>query len=136
MAKSPSTFAFRLSLGIFFIFLGLWGVLPNVDEGIFSLNNRVQWIEVVFGLVELVCGAFLAISAFVRLRLKTVSSATAVILVFWLLRVFLSRVLWGMTFTDAGIGFHPVFHVWILVLSCELIIASCLWILLKALKEA
>jgi hypothetical protein len=135
MSKAVSTVFFRITLGAFFVFLGLWGVLPNVDEGVFSLNNNVQWIEVVFGLVEMTCGAFLAASAFMSMRAKTMTAVTAVILVFWLLRIFMSKILWGVRINDSGIAFHPAFHIWILVLCCELLVASCLWLLLKALRD-
>jgi hypothetical protein len=137
MPRTVSSFSFRLVLGGFFIFLGLWGILPNVDESVFTLvrAHDLQWLEVLFGLVELACGCFLAVSAFVHIRAKTMSNVTLVVLLFWLMRILVSKVFFGIRFNDSGLFFLPVFSVWILVLLVELLIASCLWLLLKALND-
>jgi hypothetical protein len=137
MPRTVSSFFFRLILGLFFVFLGLWGVLPNVDESVFTLvrNADLQWLEVLFGLVELACGAFLAVSAFVRISSRTMSNATLVILLFWLVRVAVTKIFFGIRVNDSGVFFYPAFSVWILVLLVELLIAACLWLLLKALND-
>lgn len=139
MPRTVSSFFFRLILGLFFIFLGLWGILPDVDESVFSLfqrANQAPWLwEVIFGLVELACGAFLASSAFIRIGSRTMSNVTSIVLIFWLLRILVSKVFFGITVNDSGIAFHPAFSVWILVLLVELLVAACLWLLLKALND-
>jgi len=137
MPRTVSSFFFRFILGLFFIFLGLWGIFPNIDESVFTLvrTANFQWLEVLFGLVELACGAFLAVSAFMRISSRTMSNVTSVVLIFWLLRILVSKVFFGITVNDSGIFFHPVFSVWILVLLVELLVASCLWLLLKALND-
>lgn len=137
MPRTVSSFFFRLILGLFFIFLGLWGILPNVDESVFTLvrSANYQWLEIIFGLVELACGAFLASSAFIRIGSRTMSNVTSIVLIFWLLRILVSKVFFGITVNDSGIAFHPAFSVWILVLLVELLVAACLWLLLKALND-
>lgn len=137
MPRTMSSFFFRIVLGAFFVFLGLWGILPNVDESVFTLvrGADMQWLEIVFGLVELACGLFLAASAFVHIPSRTMSNVSLLILVFWLLRIVISKVFFGLRFSDSGVTFIPVFSVWILVLCVELLIAACLWLLLKALNE-
>jgi hypothetical protein len=137
MPRTVSSFFFRLILGLFFIFLGLWGILPNIDESVFTLvrTANFQWLEVLFGLVELACGGFLTVSAFMRIGSRTMSNVTSVVLIFWLLRILVSKVFFGITVNDSGIAFHPVFSVWILVLLVELLVAACLWLLLKALND-
>lgn len=137
MPRTLSSFSFRVVLGAFFVFLGLWGILPNVDESVFTLVRTadLQWLEILFGLVELACGGFLVASAFVRIPSRTMSSVTLLILVFWLLRILVSKFFSGLRFNDSGLTFIPSFSVWILVLCVELLIASCLWLLLKALND-
>jgi hypothetical protein len=135
MRVSVSTSLLRLALGAFFVILGLYGVLPNVEESVFSLRGQPQWVESVFGLIELACGAFLVVSVFVGQRQKLMSNITLAVLVLWLLRVLLTKFLWGLSFTDEGLIFHPGFATWLLVLCCELVVASSLAILHRAYKS-
>jgi hypothetical protein len=134
MKKSPSTFLIRVCLGAFFIIIGVFGVLPQVDESIFSLRNSFQWLEVLFGCVEIACGVFLVASAFLRLAEKTTRAASLIVLVFWLLRIFLSKVVWGLDFNN-GLAFLPSFSQWLLALSVELVIAAALFHVQNSVKD-
>ena len=122
----------RISIGGFFILLGLMGVLPTVEESVFSLTNTYLYLEVVFGIVEIACGAFIISSMFTFFTKKIKYSMSSLILVFWGARIILSKIVWGFAITSSGIRFTPDFGTCLLILSCELIIASCLWINVKA----
>lgn len=118
---------FKVLVSLFFIILGFAGIIPNVDESIFSLNNSAMTLEIIFGAVELVCGLFLLASIFTFIPKKTVSLVTLIILVFWLVRIVLTKILWGMSLTGGNVNFLPSFMAWLLVLCCELIIATALF---------
>ena len=135
MRVSQHTFYSRLSIGFFFIVLGLLGILPQVDESIFSLPYGFLWIEMLLGILELVCGIFLITSVFVKLKQKLTYNATLIILIVWTLRIFLSKFVFGIKLNNSGIVFLPQFSIWIIVLSCELIVESSLFTLLKTVKE-
>ena len=58
--------ALRIITGLFFVVLGILGILPSIEEGIFSLNNNNILLEQLFGIIELICGVILlaALSVF------------------------------------------------------------------------
>lgn len=122
---------FKVLVSLFFIILGFAGIIPNVDESVFSLNNSAPTLEVLFGVVELVCGLFIFASIFTFIPKKTVSLVTLIILIFWLVRIVLTKVLWGLSLSGGNLNFHPSFIAWLLVLCCELIIATALFAVYK-----
>jgi hypothetical protein len=130
--KLTPTLALKISIGIFFVLIGLMGVLPTVEESVFSLNNQYLYLEVMFGIVEIACGAFILASLFTFFTKKVKHTMSLIILIFWAARIFLTKIIWGFALTNSGIWFKPTFGTWLLVLSCELIIASCLWINVKS----
>lgn len=121
----------RVTLGLFFLVLGIIGVIPRLQESVFTLND-IYGLEVIFGVVELICGIVLIAGLFPFVRKRMVSIASLVVLGFWLLRILLSKFVWGLSIGNSGVLFHPVFSTWILVLSTELVIAAALYIVYRA----
>jgi hypothetical protein len=121
----------RLSLGLFFIVLGLIGVIPQLQESVFTLNDNYN-LEIIFGAVELICGIIMIVGLITFARKKAISTASIVVFIFWVLRIILSKFVWGLAIGNNGIHFHPVFSVWILVLSAELVIAAALYVVYQA----
>lgn len=118
----------RISLGVFFIVLGYYGILQNVNEGIFGLNNpsrsNNQTIEIIFGIVELICG-ILILSGLVTVRSKsTVYMGSMLVLLFWLARIALTSFIWGIVINEHGVLFRPDIYSWILTFVTNLVIAS------------
>lgn len=132
MTRRVSLVLVRFSLGLFFIVLGIAGVLPSIDESIFSFPNSYRTLELVFGLAELLCGIFILSGVFVRIKQKTTFFATLVVVIIWLARIALTKIVWGLTINDSGIFFHPTFFIWLIVLSVELVVASALHLLMRA----
>lgn len=127
-----STFAIlRLATGLFFVILGITGVLPE-SEGIFSLSRNRTTLEIVFGIVELACGIFLVADTFRKISRKTSISVLLVILCLWALRVAITQFVQGISFTSKGVLFHPTFWTWLFHLSVHLLVAADLWVLYKA----
>ncbi|OHD69178.1 MAG: hypothetical protein A2W19_06215 [Spirochaetes bacterium RBG_16_49_21] len=111
-------------VGIFFLLLGFMGVLPDVDEGIFAISNRHLAVEVVFGLVELVCGIIMVFGLFTVMRRKMMYRASMVVLIFWILRMIFSRLIWG----PPQAALASVLN-WLLIISVESIVAASVWLL-------
>ncbi|HEY1405457.1 MAG TPA: hypothetical protein VF857_02500 [Spirochaetota bacterium] len=117
-------------VGIFFLLLGFMGVLPNVDEGVFAISNRHFYVELVFGIVELICGAVLLLSLLTLTRRKTIHQASMLIFFFWIAQIILSKIVWGPPhYTLAS------FLNWSLVLSVELIVAASVWMLASTYRR-
>jgi hypothetical protein len=126
-----SNFAFlRLFTGIFFVILGITGVLPE-SEGIFSLSRNQTTLEIVFGVIELLCGLFLVLDSFRSFPRKTSVSVLLVILCLWVLRIIITQFIQGIAFRSQGMLFHPTFWRWLANLSVYLLVASDLWVLYK-----
>ncbi len=112
MYKIVSLRMLRFAVGLFFIILGLAGVLPSVEEGIFTLTGKYSNLEAFFGIIEILCGLILVAGLFTILPRNVTSIAGIGILIFWGLRVVLTRFIWGL---NPGMP-------WLLALACELII--------------
>ena len=125
----------KLSLGIFFVLIGLFGILTNVEESVFSLNNRNLSLEIIFGIIEFVCGAFIIVSMFTVFTRKVKFTVSVIILILWLIRIVASKFFFGIVINKSGIFFRPTFSDWLIVLSCELIIAACLWLNMKTYQD-
>lgn len=122
----------RVFLGLFFIILGILGVMTNVDEGIFSLRNQLA-IEIIFGVVEIICGLILFAGLFQTAGYKMVSASGFIVLIFWLVRIVLTKFVWLIRIHNSRISFNfsPDFSQWILLLSLELVIAAALLVVIK-----
>lgn len=118
--------AMRIALAVFFIVLGVIGVIPRLQESVFSLNDNLG-LEIFFGIIEIICGLILAAGLFSLMKKKVISLALLVILCFWLLRLFLSKLLWGLSFSNHGLLFRPSFSVWLLVFTAEIVIATAIY---------
>ena len=117
-------------IGIFFLLLGLMGVLPNVDEGVFAISNRHIYVELVFGIVELLCGAILILSLFTFMHRRTIHRASMLIFFFWLAQIFFSKVVWGLP----NGSFAGVLN-WLLIVSVESIVAASVWLLASSYRK-
>jgi hypothetical protein len=116
----------RISIAVFFVLLGFYGILPTLDESVFSLIPGQGWgpLEVVFGCVELVCGVLIILSLFTFMPKKTKVIVSLIIFITWCARVIISK----LVFSFVNGWFFQSFAVWLLVLSAELVIAAALWI--------
>lgn len=133
MSKGLSVLGFqRFALGLFFVALGLTGILPQAGESFFGFSKGQTTIEVVFGVVELLCGLFLLADVFLRIPDRSSAFIILVILALWLVRVGYVEFWNGVAFRDDGIRFSPNFWAWLLALATDLVIASGLWSLWRS----
>jgi hypothetical protein len=116
----------RISIAVFFILLGFYGILPTIEESVFSLIPGQGWgvIEIFFGIVELVCGILILMSMFTILpkRVKVITSL--LIFIFWCARVIISKFIFELSRMSS----IEYFAQWLLVLAAQLVIAAALWI--------
>lgn len=131
MVKDISVRFLRVSVGLFFVILGVIGIIPHMQESVFSLNDQRYAVEVIFGIVEMLCGIILIAGLFTFIQRKTLRLASLIILVIWGVRIILTRFVWGIRFTS-GIFFLPNIPTWLLVTACEIVILSALFILYRA----
>lgn len=121
----------RLTLGAFFIILGLTGIFREFSENMFSLQQGYTSLEVIFGIVEIFCGLLILTGFFAFRDSQPVYWGGFIALILWISRIVLSRFLWGMTFiVNDGIVISRLVD-WLLILSCELIIGASLLVILK-----
>ncbi|MCG8570829.1 MAG: hypothetical protein MJB14_11885 [Spirochaetes bacterium] len=122
----------RIVLSIFFIILGFYGIMDNIDESIFSLNNTRNF-EVIFGVIELVCGLLLLLGFFAFHSRGAVYWGGVIVFIFWLVRVVLTKVIWCLHISSSTFAFRfrPDFYQWLLALATELIIAVALLVIIR-----
>ena len=122
----------QLSIGVFFVVLGIAGILPGAGEGIFGLSRNRTTLEIVFGVFEVLCGGFFLVDAVKRIPKKTSMIVILIILGLWIIRIIISEFVQGIELKSNGILFNPNFWSWLLTLSIDLVVTSCLWFLYKA----
>jgi uncharacterized membrane protein HdeD (DUF308 family) len=125
-----STWTLRLFIGVFLLLLGIAGISPNIGESIYSLSNSNYTLELIFGIVEVICGLVIFMGLFIRTQNKTVYNASVIVLIFWIARIILTKVIWSSVPSPDS----PVFFKWSMILVTELIIASSIWLLAKSYR--
>lgn len=119
----------KLMLGIFFIVLGICGVSRDINESILSLGDgKYMNMEVIFGIIEIVCGAILILSIFMANVKAMTAWGTLVILVVWVVRIVMTKFLHGF---DGVFDSFENFIIWLLILSLELVIGAALLVVYK-----
>lgn len=132
--KNVNTTKFlRITLGLFFIIIGVMGVMTNVDETIFKLNNNNLTLEIIFGIVEIVCGLLILLGLFAFSSFKAISYGSIVALVFWVARIVLTKFVWCFNITNSSFSFNfmPSVSLWLITFSVELIITAALLVIIK-----
>jgi hypothetical protein len=132
--KKINLFLFQLAVSAFFIVLGLMGVLPDVDEGVYSLRATEWWFELAVGIAELLCGAVLLFGLFASPQRKTLRTASNAILVFWIARVAYTRFIVSGSLSTA-FGSLGAFLSWLLLISTELIILLSVWLIARRYED-
>ncbi|MBU44738.1 MAG: hypothetical protein CMN76_16060 [Spirochaetaceae bacterium] len=121
--------ALRIITGLFFVVLGILGILPSIEEGIFSLNNNNILLEQLFGIIELICGVILLAALFTHASRKTLYRAALVVFVFWVIRIVLANFIFSAPTLALASG---AFWIWLLQLLAQIQIAISVWVLSKA----
>jgi len=129
----------RLALGIFFIVLGICGIFTELNESVFEMKwmqhniyDQYFAMEVVFGVIELICGLLLVMGFFLFKDSKPVFWGGFIAFIAWTVRIIFSKFFWGLTFISrSGRISIPDFAEWALVLTAQIIIGLALLIVIK-----
>ena len=121
----------RIFVAVFFLVLGITGILTNVDESIFSLNNGNLTLEIVFGVVEILCGLVILLNLFSRKNYRSVANASLIVLLFWIARIVLSKFIWGTIPDTSSVWIYS----WALNILTELVIAASIFVLARSHKQ-
>lgn len=122
----------RIFLGLFFIFLGIAGISPDIGEGaFFQLSKGYSSLEMLFGIVEIICGLLLIMGLFLSFNYKAIYFGSLIVFIFWIARIVLTRFIWGFNFINKGNLNFSLFLVWLLYLSCELAIGAAIWVVMQ-----
>lgn len=132
--KTINLFLFQLSVSLFFIILGVMGVLPNVDESVYSLRFAGWEVELAVGIVEILCGAVLLYGLVGSPQRKTLRLASFGVLVFWIARIVYTRFLTGGTLQRA-LSSLEAFLNWALFLCTELIVLLAVWLIARRYED-
>jgi hypothetical protein len=120
----------RLALGAFFIVIGIAGLFPNIQESIFSLSFSYTWLEVLFGLLEIVCGVLMLIGFFTFRYPQPVFWGGLIALILWGIRVVLTKFAWNFFMRGSTISI-PDFFNWLIELIAEIIIGISLFAIMS-----
>jgi hypothetical protein len=111
-------------VGIFFLLLGIMGIMTDVDEGVFGISNRHIGVEILFGVIELICGVIMIAALFVKMHRQSLYRASMAVFVLWIVRILFSRIVWGPPQSNPASVLN-----WCLIVSVEAIIAASVWLL-------
>ncbi len=132
--KKINLFLFQLAVSSFFIVLGVMGVLPDVDEGVYSLRVAEWWVEFAVGIAELLCAAILLYGLFASPQRKTLRTASNAILIFWIARVVYTRFLVPGSFSGSFSSLGAFLN-WLLLMCTELIILLSIWLIARKYED-
>jgi len=122
----------RITLGLFFLFLGIAGVSPDIGEGaFFELSKGHNSLEILFGVIEIICGVLLLLGLFLSFNYRAIYLGGLIVFIFWIARIVLTRFIWGLNFISKSNLNFPLFFVWLLYFSCELTIAAAIWVVMQ-----
>lgn len=132
VTKTPnSVFLLQVTSGVFFVLLGLLGILPQYDESFFSLTTGAvaQPLEIIVGLFELAIGAVLLLGLVKFLTLKLLKTVTLAAFIFWLVRLVLTQVIYKLGVMDGVINLANMTPIWALETALMAVLAASLWTL-------
>lgn len=127
--KINSLFLLRVTLAVFFIILGICGISTSINESVFSMGEgKMLPMEITFGIIEIISGVVLFLGLFFPTARKYTSLSTLFILIIWLIRIIITRFVYGLSWIN---GTFSSFMLWLLILSVELFIAAAILVLHK-----
>lgn len=128
---SGQLFWLQLFVGVFFLFLGILGILPNLEEGFFSITQggSLQFVEVLIGVVEVAIGVILFLGLFQFLTVSLLTQTTFWAFVLWAVRLALSQVVFKLGLLAGVIDLNRMTLNWWLETLLMLVLLANLWTL-------
>jgi len=128
---SSGLFFLQLVSGLFFVFLGILGILSGQEESFFSLTTggNLQFVELVVGVVELSIGVILLLGLFKFLTKAILLQTTFWAFVLWIVRIAISQVVFKLGLAEGVIRLTGMNFNWWLQTLLMLVLAANLWTL-------
>ncbi|MBF9018498.1 MULTISPECIES: hypothetical protein [unclassified Oceanispirochaeta] len=132
-----SIFFLQLAIAIFFLILGVQGIITNVSQNsgfarevakfMNAENPAVQKTELIMGIISLVAGLLLLLGLFRFGDSRLVVVSSVLIFLFWLTRLVMVRFMTELVVRNGNITFYPDFSTWLLAVSTDVIILCSIW---------
>ena len=139
-----SLFFLQLAVAIFFLILGLQGIMYSVSQNsgfareVARFFNpeypAVKNIELVFGIFSLFSGFLLLLGLFRFGDSRLVTVSSVLIFLFWLIRLVIMRFMTELVVFNGNISFQPDFSNWLLNVSMDTIILCSIWTLARRVR--
>jgi uncharacterized membrane protein YphA (DoxX/SURF4 family) len=139
-----SIFFLQLAVAIFFLILGLQGILYSVSQNsgfareVARFLNpdypSIQRTELIFGIFSLIAGLLLLLGLFRFGDSRLVTISSVLIFIFWLIRLILMRFMTELVIFNGNISFHPEFSTWLLNVSTDTIILCSIWTIARRVR--
>ncbi len=134
---SASIFFLQLAVSLFFLILGVQGILSNMSQNsgfarevarmFNAVHPAVQQTELVMGIISLIAGLLLMLGLFRFGDSRMVVFSSVLIFIFWFVRLILVRFMTELVIRNGNISFHPDFSTWLLAVSMDVIILCSIW---------
>lgn len=123
-----SYFLLQISVGIFFLLLGLQGVM-HYNSDISGLGRvlaktfggKVDYISITISILELISGVIILVGLFVPMKNSTLMIASLAVFVFWALRI--------AYFFFINNFMEPDLVIWLQKLSLDCVVLMSVWII-------
>ena len=133
----------QLALSLYFIVLGIQEVsgsqqsdLVRGVSSLFSGNPGMDSsVQMIIGIVALISGALLLLGVFQLVKGRAIDMFTAVVFIFWLVRIVYVRFILEMNLISGTISFYPNLEEWLLSLSHDILVLCSTFIILQLHRD-
>ncbi len=143
-AGMTSLFFLQLAIAVFFLILGLQGIMYSVSQNTGFAREvarffnpeypAVQKTELIFGIFSLVSGLLLLLGLFNFGDSRLVTVSSVLIFLFWLVRLVMMRFMTELVISNGNISFQPDLSSWLLNVSMDTIILCSIWTLARRVR--
>jgi hypothetical protein len=133
----------QLALSLYFIVLGIQEVSgsqqSDLARGVSTLFTADpvmgSTVQMIIGVIALISGILLLLGVFHLVKGQAIDMFTAVIFLFWLVRIVYVRFILEMNLVSGTITFYPDLEEWLLALSHDILVLCSTFIILQLHRE-
>ncbi|OQY33941.1 MAG: hypothetical protein B6241_06400 [Spirochaetaceae bacterium 4572_59] len=139
-----SIFFLQLAVALFFLILGLQGIMYSVSQNTGFAREVAQFfnseypavhnMELIFGIFSMVAGILLLLGLFRFGDSRLVTVSSVLIFIFWLVRLVMMRFMTELVISNGNISFQPDLSEWLLNVSRDTIILCSIWTLARRVR--
>ncbi|MDC7218533.1 MAG: hypothetical protein PQJ59_01235 [Spirochaetales bacterium] len=133
----------QLALSLYFIVLGIQEVsgsqqsdLVRGVNSLFTTNAAMSSsVQMIIGIIALVSGVLMLLGVFQLVKGRAIDMFTALIFVFWLVRIVYVRFILEMNYLSGTLTFYPNLEEWLLSLSHDILVLCSTFLILRLTRE-